>query len=116
MKKALVFLFLSAVFVGTCFAQVAAIDKAIIGEWTGTGAEGNWTFNADGTIQGTTGNDTYTHVYGMSTATGKIYVTGGKHFMGSGDVFFSPDGKRLYLIFSRGGIMGIFDRYNLIKK
>jgi len=95
MKKAMIFVALAMVVIGSCAAQSANDAQRIVGTWVSVDGQTTVVFNANGT--GTLAGNNFS--YGIS-AGGRIYVSisGLGAFNDEGaTLFMSPDGKRIVI-------------------
>jgi len=100
MKKAVIFVVLAMVVIGSCAAQSANDAQRIVGTWSGVSNSGvafTYVFNANGT--GTTTSDVTRNIYWGICGSGEIYISlesnGNK---GSYRKFaMSPDGRRMFI-------------------
>ena len=106
MKKAVGFVILAMVLIGSCAAQSANSDaQRIVGTWTqendvgGVSSTGTvWVFNADGT--GTRGGDNF--IYGISAGG---WISTNLKNINEGILFMSPNGRRMIISSSYGSIV-----------
>jgi len=96
MKKAVIFVFLAMVVIGSCAAQSATADQRIVGTWIREDGSITFVFNANGTGTGNGEN----FIYGISSG-GFVYITypGNSSWSptGSNIIYFSPDGRRMII-------------------
>ena len=92
MKRAVVFVVLAMVVIGSCAAQSANDSQRIVGTWVSEDGKVTIVFNTNGTGTGEGGGEKHNFSYGIS-ASGEIYIS----IWGTNKLFMSPDGRRMYL-------------------
>ena len=102
MKKTVIFVVLAMVLIGSCTAQSTTADQRIVGTWTNEGS--TLVFNANGTETIEQGTEKWSLFYGIS-ASGDIFIrvydSRNRSETISDKLFFSPDGRRMFISFGR---------------
>jgi hypothetical protein len=105
MKKAVIFVVLAMVLIGSCFAQSANNAQRIIGTWVDNNTGKTWVFNANGTVSGADEDgDTFSYKFGVTDAKIAFFDDGTLNIF---NLSISSDGKTLILemsISSRGDL------------
>jgi len=91
MKKAVIFIFLTMVVIGSCAAQSANDAKRIVGTWVSENSAVTLVFNANGTGTFTREGETENFSWGFSVS-GEIYL-----MEETFKLFMSPDGRRMII-------------------